>query len=449
MAPMLVRTFRSCCTIDVMTRTQFLAALSMAPFARAAREGVNGPRLRRRLEELSLHGRPSGGTFTDGVSRVAYSDADVAGRALVMSWMRDAGLNPRIDAAGNIFGNRAGTDPKLEPVLFGSHIDSVPSGGNFDGDLGVLSAIEVIERLNETRVQTRRPLEVAVWCNEEGVAFNNGLYGSRAAAGLLTDGELDHVWNGVVKRDAVRKVSGNPDRIETARRPAGSFHAYLELHIEQGGTLDREGIPVGVVEGIVAIDRYTADIRGFANHAGTTPMPDRQDAMLAAAYLTVAVNQIVRGEPGRQVGTVGHIEVSPNAPNVVPGAARLSIELRDLSSSKIAKLGAAIEERARAIATETRTAIELRREAHHESAAADPRLQAAIEEVSARLNLKSRRLPSGAGHDAQSMAHLGPMAMIFVPSVGGISHSPREFTRWEDCARGAEVLFETVRVVAG
>src|ERR1051325_11565828 len=261
MAPMLVRTFRSCCTIDVMTRTQFLAALSMAPFARAAREGVNGPRLRRRLEELSLHGRPSGGTVTDGVSRVAYSDADVA---------------------GNIFGNRAGTDPKLEPVLFGSHIDSVPSGGNFDGDLGVLSAIEVIERLNETRVQTRRPLEVAVWCNEEGVAFNNGLYGSRAAAESLTDGELDHVWNGVVKRDAVRKVSGNPDRIETARRPAGSFHAYLELHIEQGGTLDREGIPVGVVEGIVAIDRYTADIRGFANHAGTTPMPDRQDAMLAA-----------------------------------------------------------------------------------------------------------------------------------------------------------------------
>src|ERR1043166_7017016 len=167
MAPMLVRTFRSCCTIDVMTRTQFLAALSMAPFARAAREGVNGPRLRRRLEELSLHGRPSGGTFTDGVSRVAYSDADVAGRALVMSWMRDAGLNPRIDAAGNIFGNRAGTDPKLEPVLFGSHIDSAPSGEIFAGDLGFLSAIEVIERLNEPRVQTRRPLEVAVWCNEE------------------------------------------------------------------------------------------------------------------------------------------------------------------------------------------------------------------------------------------------------------------------------------------
>src|ERR1041385_7307838 len=271
MAPMLVRTFRSCCTIDVMTRTQFLAALSMAPFARAAREGVNGPRLRRRLEELSLHGRPSGGTFTDGVSRVAYSDADVAGRALVMSWMRDAGLNPRIDAAGNIFGKRAGADPKLEPVLFGSHIDSVPSGGNFDGDLGVISAIEAIEGLNAERATTQRPLEVVVWTNEEGVAYNNGLFGSRAAAGLLTSGELDQVWNGVNQRDALRKIGGDADRIASARRAKGSLHAYIELHIEQGGNLDREKIPVGGVEGIVGIDRFDVEIRGFANHAGTTP----------------------------------------------------------------------------------------------------------------------------------------------------------------------------------
>ncbi len=410
----------------------------MAPFARA---GVND-RLRDRLEQLSVHGRPAGGTFADGVSRVAFSDADVAGRALVMGWMREAQLNPRIDAAGNIFGRREGTDPRLAPVLFGSHIDSVPNGGNFDGDLGSLAALEVIDKLRSTR----RPLEMVVWTNEEGVAYNNGLFGSRAAAGLLDPGEMDHVWNGVPQRDALKKIGGDPDRIASARRE--SNYAYIELHIEQGGNLDREKIPIGVVEGIVAIDRYDVEIRGFANHAGTTPMPDRQDALLAASELTVAVNQIVRAEPGRQVGTVGHIEVTPNAPNVIPGLVKLTVELRDLSAEKIAKLGAAIGQRAQAIATETRTTIEMKRVAHHDSAIADPKLQRVIEDASAKLGFKTRRLPSGAGHDAQSMAHIGPMAMIFVPSVNGISHSPRELTRWEDCANGAAVLLETVRTLA-
>jgi N-carbamoyl-L-amino-acid hydrolase len=431
-----------------MTRGQFLASLALAPFARAAAPAVDAQRLRRRLEELSVHGRPAGGSFADGVSRVAFSDADVAGRALVMRWMREARLDPVIDAAGNIFGRRAGTERNLEPVLFGSHIDSVPNGGNFDGDLGVLSAIEAVETLNTLRIATRRPLEVVVWTNEEGVAFNNGIYGSRAMAGLLDPGELDHVWNGVVKRDAIRKIGGNPDRIETARRAPGSFHAYLELHIEQGGTLERDGIPIGVVEGIVAIDRYDVEIRGFANHAGTTPMPERKDAFLAAAELTVAVNEIVRAEPGRQVGTVGHIEIIPNAPNVIPGNARLTIELRDLSAEKIKKLGAAIEQRSRKIAADTQTSIEMRRASHHDSALADPGLQKAIEESAAHLGLKTRRLPSGAGHDAQSMGRLGRMAMIFVPSVAGISHSPKELTRWEDCANGAAVLLETVRTLA-
>ena len=421
-----------------MTRGKFLAILAAAPLVRAG----TAERLRARLEQLSVHGRPAGGAFADGVSRVAFSDADVAGRALVMGWMREAQLNPRIDAAGNIFGRREGTEPRLDPVLFGSHIDSVPNGGNFDGDLGSLAALEVIDQLRSTR----RALEMVVWTNEEGVAYNNGLFGSRAAAGLLDAGEMDHVWNGVSQRDALKKIGGDADRIASARR-ASNF-AYIELHIEQGGNLDREKIPVGVVEGIVAIDRYDVEIRGFSNHAGTTPMPEREDALLAASELTVAVNQIVRGEPGRQVGTVGHIEVTPNAPNVIPGNVKMTVELRDLSAEKIARLGAAVEQRARAIAAETRTTIDMKRVSHHESAIADPKLQKVIEDASAKLGLKTRRLPSGAGHDAQSMAHIGPMAMIFVPSVAGISHSPRELTRWEDCANGAAVLLETVRALA-
>jgi beta-ureidopropionase / N-carbamoyl-L-amino-acid hydrolase len=427
-----------------MNRRHFLGAMAVSALADTAGLRVNAARLREHLEGLSVFGRPPGGTFADGVSRVAYSDADVAGRRYVMGLMKAANLEPRIDAAGNFSASRKGTDESLPPVLFGSHIDSVPNGGNFDGDLGSLAAIEVVRTLNEAGIATRRPLEVVVWCNEEGFAYNNGVYGSRAAAGHLDAGELDQVWNGVRKSDAIRKVGGNPDRIEEARRKPGSFHCYLELHIEQGGTLEEVGIPVGVVEGIVAIDRYDVEIRGFANHAGTTPMPQRHDALLAASYLTVAVNETVRREPGRQVGTVGQLTVTPNAPNVVPGAVRLTIELRDLSSAKIVKLAEQIRARAREIAVQTATEIDMRPAAHHSEALATPEVQACIEEAAKRVGLKSRRLPSGAGHDAQAMASLGPMGMIFIPSVAGISHSPKELSRWEDCARGANVLLEAV-----
>jgi N-carbamoyl-L-amino-acid hydrolase len=427
-----------------MHRRHFLGALALSAFARPATLRVNAARLRQHLEALSEFGRPAGGSFADGVSRVAYSDADVAGRRYVMGLMEAAGLKPRIDAAGNIFARRAGSDPNLPPVLFGSHTDSVPNGGNFDGDLGTLAAIEIIQTFQENSITTRRPLEIVDWCNEEGFAFNNGLYGSRAAAGHLEPGELDLVWNGVKKSDAIRKVGGNPDRIAEARIKPGAFHCYLELHIEQGGTLEQVGMDIGVVEGIVSIDRYDVEIRGFANHAGTTPMPQRRDALVAASHLTIAVNDIVRKEPGAQVGTVGQIAVTPNAPNVVPGLVKLTIELRDLSSPKITGLAKQIMARAQEIAKQTQTEIQIRPAAHHDAALATPDVQRSIEASCAKLGLKSRRLPSGAGHDAQMMSTLGPMGMIFVPSVGGISHSPQELTKWDDCARGADVLMETV-----
>jgi N-carbamoyl-L-amino-acid hydrolase len=425
-----------------MTRRRFLGAA--AGLAAAAPARINAARLRRHIEELSVFGRPASGTFADGVTRIGFSDADVAGRAYVTKVMRSAGLDPRIDAAGNIWARRAGSDTGLPAVLFGSHIDSVPNGGNFDGDLGSLAAIEVIQTLNERNIVTRRPLEVVVWTNEEGVAYGVGLFGSAAVAGKLPAGALEREWNGVRLPDALRKIGGDPARLESARRTAESFHCYLELHIEQGGTLEKADLPVGVVEGIVSIDRYESVIRGFANHAGTTPMPERQDALVAAAHLTLAVNEIVRRETGRQVGTVGQLHVHPNAPNVIPGEVRHSIELRDLSSEKITRLGEAIQARAREIAAATRTTITITKKDHHSGAPATPHVQEAIERASAGLGFRSMRLPSGAGHDAQMMATLAPMGMIFTPSVGGISHSPRELTPWEDCARGAEVLLETV-----
>jgi N-carbamoyl-L-amino-acid hydrolase len=432
-----------------MNRRHFLGTLALASLARAASPRVNAARLRQHLEGLSVFGRPAGGAFADGVSRVAYSEADVDGRRYAMGLMEAAGLKPRADAAGNMVARRAGADASLPPVLFGSHIDSVPNGGNFDGDVGSLGAIEVIQTIQEAGIVTRRPLEIAIWSNEEGVAFNNGLYGSRAAAGDFAASELDLIWNGMKQSDAIRQLGGDPARMAEARRAPGSFHCYLELHIEQGGTLEKAGVPIGVVEGIVAIDRYDVEIRGMANHAGTTPMPERHDALLAASHLTIAVNEVVRGESGRQVGTVGQLSVTPNAPNVVPGLVRMTIELRDLSAEKIARLAEAIRERARNIAAATGTDIAIRAAAHHDSALATAEIQKSIEAACARLGLRSMRLPSGAGHDAQMMARLGPMGMIFVPSVGGISHAPKEFSRWEDCANGANVLLETVLEQAG
>jgi N-carbamoyl-L-amino-acid hydrolase len=431
-----------------MSRRSFIA--SVAAGVAAARAGltqtlaIDAAALRQRIEALSVFGRAEGGTFADGVSRVAYSDADVAGRRYVMNLMTSAGLKPRIDPAGNIFALRPGSDPSLPPILFGSHIDSVPSGGNFDGDLGTLAAIGVIEACDRAGIRTRHPLEVAVWAAEEGVAFNRGLSASRIVAGDVAPSDMEQVWNGMRRGDAIKRIGGDPERIMDARKPKGAWHAYLELHIEQGGYLERDNLKVGVVQGIVAIERFEARITGFANHAGTTPMAERQDAAVAAAHLTLAVREIVMKRPGRQVGTVGKLEIKPNAPNVVPGGATLIIELRDLSVDLLRSIADEIRARAKLIAEQTRTTIDIVPASSNPPAFADRVVQDLIERASADLRLGSQRMPSGAGHDAQMMAQLAPMGMIFVPSIGGISHSPKELTRWEDCANGANVLLQSV-----
>jgi beta-ureidopropionase / N-carbamoyl-L-amino-acid hydrolase len=435
-----------------LPRRAFLASLAAAGLAgtrvaKAQSAGaltVDAAALRQRIEELSVFGRPAGGSFAAGVSRVAYSDADVAGRDYVMGLMRAAGLAPRIDPAGNIFGRRAGSEASLPPILFGSHIDSVPSGGNFDGDLGTLAGLGLLEALTAGGVRTRHPLELVIWAAEEGVAFNRGLSSSRIVAGDVAPSDMDQVWNGMRRGDAIRKIGGDPERIMDARREKGAWRGYFELHIEQGGSLERSATDVGVVQGIVAIERFEATITGFANHAGTTPMADRQDAVVALAHLALAVREIVTSRPGRHVGTVGRIEVSPNAPNVVPGEARAIIELRDLSTAMLQAIADDIRRRAQAIAAQTRTSIAIVPASSNPPALADAAMQDIVERAAATVKLSSVRLPSGAGHDAQMMAQLTPMGMIFVPSVGGVSHSPKELTTWQDCANGANVLLHAV-----
>ncbi|HQZ16793.1 MAG TPA: Zn-dependent hydrolase [Vicinamibacteria bacterium] len=434
-----------------MNRRRFsrgLALLALTPslpaFAQTAPPlRTNAGRLRKRLEDLSVFGRPAGGTFADGVSRTGFSDADVEAHAWLQREMRTIGLEPKVDAAGNVSALRAGTVPGLAPILFGSHIDSVRGGGNFDGDVGSMSSLEVMATLIEKKVATRHPLEYVVWAAEES-NFGSGLHGSRMAAGLIEEGEFERVQNGVTKREAMKRLGGDASRIAEARRARGSFHAYLELHIEQGGKLDRAGVPIGVVEGIVTIDDYDVHVRGFANHAGTTPMAERRDALVAASQIVQAVQQIANGEAGAQVGTVGQMTVRPNAPNVVPGDVEMTVEFRDLDGAKVARLGAALKERCAQIAKASNTEVEVVFTSRHEGARATPSIQAAIEKAAASLSLNSMRLPSGAGHDAQAIATLGPMGMIFVPSVAGISHSPRELSRWNEIAQGADVLMATI-----
>ena len=399
---------------------------------------VNGARLNQHLSELAEFGKNPQG----GVSRLAYSEADVRGREYVMGLMRAAKLDVSIDAAGNIIGHRhaAGGETKMPPLVLGSHIDSVPDGGNYDGDVGSLSAIEVAQTLAENNIRPNRPLEVIIFQNEEG-----GLIGSGAISGMLTEKELDLVSrSGKTIREGIKFIGGDPAKIASVRRRPNSIAAYLELHIELGGILDAEKIDIGVVEGIVGINWWDVTIEGFANHAGTTPMNNRQDALLAAAKFIEAVNRVVTSVPGRQVGTVGRIQALPGAPNVIPGKVVLSLELRDLEAVKILTLYQQIRAEADQIAKASKVTFDFKEINTNIPAPTNPGIRRVIDQSAKELGLTTKVMPSGAGHDAQDMARVGPVGMIFIPSVGGISHSPKEFSRPKDIENGANVLLQTL-----
>ncbi len=397
---------------------------------------ANPQRLEERILALSKYGtNPEG-----GVSRVAYSEADIQGRKYVMGLMQNAGLTVHIDAAGNLIGRRSGKNDNLPAIAFGSHIDSVPSGGNYDGDVGSLGAIECIGLMKENNIITEHPLEVFIFQNEEG-----GLVGSQAMVGILTPEALTRVTlSGKTIRQGIIAIGGDPEKITGAARKKGDFKAFLELHIEQGGNLDREGVSIGVVEGIVAIKQWTVTIDGKANHAGTTPMNQRQDAMLGAAKLIIEVNKSALSMPGGQVATIGKIKAEPGAPNVIPGKVEMTLEIRDLSYEKVMTVFEMIKASANEIQIETKTAI--RFESFHEDlpAITDKRIQELIAEAAKDFGLSYKYLPSGAGHDTQDMARIAPTGMIFVPSKDGISHSPKEYTSPQDIANGASVLLETI-----
>jgi N-carbamoyl-L-amino-acid hydrolase len=398
---------------------------------------INAARINAHIAELSAFGKNPQG----GVSRVAYSDFDKQGRAYLMQVMKAAKLDVSVDTAGNIWGKRPGRQAGLKPIVFGSHIDSVPEGGNYDGDVGTLGAVEVAQTLAEAGVTTRHPLEVVCWQNEEG-----GLYGSHAATDTMTAQELAGISvSGKTIRDGIIFLGGDPTRLDAARRKTGDVACYIELHIEQGGNLEKEHLDIGIVEGIVAIARADVTVEGFANHAGTTAMPDRHDALLSASRFVDAVNRIVTAKPGRQVGTVGRIQAFPGATNVIPGRVECTLELRDLDGEKLTRLMADIKQEAERIGKANGTTFTFRSAStDHKAALSDPGVRGFIAQAAKQLGLTTKVMPSGAGHDAQNMARICPMGMIFIPSIGGISHSPKEYSTPKDIANGVNVLLHSV-----
>ena len=401
---------------------------------------VNSERL-----NSTLHTLGQIGDSPAGMQRVAFSPEDVRGRAYAMELMDQAGLKVSIDAAGNIIGRRNGANPKLLPIALGSHVDSVPNGGKYDGALGSLSAIEDARTLNDLRTVTEHPVEVLVFTNEEGTRFNRWLLGSRAMAGLWEDGDRQAVDSeGIGIAEHLRAIGGDLDKVAEAVRHPGEIHAYLELHIEQGPILHRSGIPIGVVSGITGRAVYEVSVKGFANHAGTTPMDARRDALLAASKLTVAVNTIVTEEEICRSGTVGAMKVHSDTINVIPGQVDIGMEFRDIDLDRMIEA----ERRFRYVAQEMSDSTGLEVDIHEVEMGSpcpiDPEIREVIAQSASNLGLAHRSLPSGAGHDAQAMATITRSGMIFVPSVDGISHSPQEYTSPEDCVNGANTLLNAL-----
>ncbi len=394
---------------------------------------IDRDRLLARLERLARIGAlPSG-----GVCRLALSDEDRAARDLVMQWMRELGLTVTVDRIGNIVGVRPGLEDG-PPVMTGSHVDSVRTGGRYDGALGVLAGLEAVEVLNEAGIRTRRPLAVAAFTNEEGARFAPDMMGSMVHQGRLAlDDALAAVGiDGATVGDELRRIGyAGEAEVGGAPRPA----CFVELHIEQGPILEREGATIGAVEGVQGISWAELTVEGSANHAGTTPMDLRHDAGYAAAAIAAEVRRIANETPG-QVGTVGRMRFEPDLINVIPERAVLTVDLRNFDDGRLrgaeARLAAFADEVARAEGV----TVGRRRLARFDPEPFDSGMVALIEREAAALGQSVRRLPSGAGHDAQSFAPGCPTAMIFVPSVGGVSHNVTEHTAPDDIEAGANVL---------
>lgn len=399
-------------------------------------------RLMDRLDRLAQVGAIEGG----GNARLALTDRDKEGRDLVIGWMKALGLTVTVDAIGNVFARRKGRKD-LPPLMTGSHIDTVRTGGRYDGNYGVLAGLEVVEVLNQAGIETERPITVAFFTNEEGARFHPDMMGSLTYVGGIP---LDEALaatdrDGMSVGDELRRIGyAGPEPIG---KP--SVHRFVELHIEQGPVLDREGITIGAVDTLQGISWTEFTIKGTSNHAGTTPMRLRHDAGYVAAELVTFVRRLAREIGGDQVGTIGSVKLFPDLINVIPNKAVVTVDIRNTEEAKLKDA----ERRVLAFAEEAAKAegctVEAKRLARFEPVIFDAGMADLIERTAKGLGFSVRRMTSGAGHDAQMMQRVAPTAMIFVPSVDGISHNVREFTKPEDLEAGANVLLQVMLELAG
>jgi N-carbamoyl-L-amino-acid hydrolase len=396
---------------------------------------VNPDRLSAMIRELGQIGRLPNG----GVQRLAFSPEDCQAREIVQRWMEEAGMKVAIDEAGNLRGGYPGRFPEAPSLVTGSHIDTVPNAGQYDGTYGVLAGIEVVKVLSEQGICLDHPVEVMVFADEERT-----MVGCKAISGqLLPDAENYRSREREPIQDCLARLGGNWDKIAWAKRSPESIAAFVELHVEQGPVLTAMGKQIGVVTGIVGQRRYWMTITGQASHAGTTPMTMRQDALVAAAQVVLAINRMAQ-PPGDQVATVGRLQLHPNVPNSIPGRVEMSLDIRDLSSDRLDALMTEITNEVAAIAGATGTQISFSPKLFNDPVPANDQIQQMIVTACQELRLSYCHLPSRASHDAQEISRIADMGMIFVPSEEGISHSEREYTSPEDCANGANVLLHTL-----
>ena len=402
---------------------------------------INGARLLNSLHALGQIGALPGG----GVNRLALTDADREGRDWTVSRMRELGMRVAVDAIGNIVGTYPGTDD-LPPVMVGSHIDTVRTGGLYDGNYGVLAGLEVITTLREAGIQTRRPLAVAVFTNEEGARFQPDMMGSLVYVGglPLQDALATADADGTTVQAELQRIGYQG----TAAVGAPVVDSYVELHIEQGPVLEQMGLQIGVVEGVQGISWTEFTVEGQSNHAGTTPMALRHDAAFVAAQVTVFVRELSVRMGGRQLSTVGAVRLSPNLVNVIANKAVFTVDLRNTDGAALAQAERELHAYTQQAAQAEGARITYRTLARFDPVDFDPAVVDLVEQQTQALGASHQRMPSGAGHDAQMLARVCPSAMIFVPSAGGLSHNVREHTEPADLQLGAQVLLQVVLALA-
>ncbi|MDP4099290.1 M20 family metallo-hydrolase [Paenibacillus sp. P96] len=409
---------------------------------------IRSERILQRIDALAQIGKIS----ETGVCRLALSPEDREAVLVVEGWMKEAGLTTRIDAFGNLIGRLEGSDPLAPAVMLGSHIDTQPYAGRFDGIIGVIGAIETVQRFRETGFVPAVPVEVVSFCDEEGCRFNKGLFGVRGMLGRLEEGELERTdRNGVTRREALLAFGGSPDAFAESEYKPGAVGAYLELHIEQGPVLEAMDRPVGIVTGISGPIWWTVTMSGFAGHAGSVPMSMRCDALVGAARVITGLKELASREEGAPtVGTVGSLQVFPDSRNIIPEWVQFTVDLRDIDKERRDRLEAELRALIAEAAEENGLTYEIREDTVSDPRYCAERIMNVISEAADGIGLKDTpKLMSGPFHDAMEMSRYCDYGMIFVRSKDGISHNPAEYSSPGDIAAGTELLYRTALVLCG